>query len=231
MGMPRLALPTLVSYLGSHAFQDHGLGLVWDTTTHKLEEPRADEREHAMGFSTGTSAAPELTESQRRQALGQALDLTSMVWFMDVYLAFQQYNTSGLDEHLGANGSGQGAQKDVVLADMERVAPEESPIWKDSQQAWDRVLGEIKNRDAIEWLVQDELRGQRVLAALALDMGTEAAKGIFRQVFFKKETPYSVRNQEPMSGLAGIADGTIPVVAGEDALVASVEGNGVSSAN
>ena len=28
VGMPRLALPTLVSYLGSHAFQDHELGLV-----------------------------------------------------------------------------------------------------------------------------------------------------------------------------------------------------------
>ena len=154
-----------------------------------------------------------------------------MVWFLGVCLAFQQYNTSGLDEHLGANSSGQGAQEDVVLADMGRVAPEESPIWKDSQRAWDQVLGEIKNRDAIEWLVQEELRGQRVLVALAQDMGTEAAKETFRRVFFKKETPYSVRNQEPMSGLAGVADGSMRVVAGEDASVALVEGNGVSFAN
>ena len=62
-------------------------------------------------------------------------------------------------------------------------------------------------------------------------MGTEAAKETFRRVFFKKETPYSVRNQEPMSGLAGVADGSIRVVAGEDASVALVEGNGVSFAN
>ena len=34
-----------------------------------------------------------------------------------------------------------------------------------------------------------------------------------------------------MSGLAGVADGIIPVVAGEDASVALVEGNGVSSTN
>ena len=67
----------------------------------RLEEPRADERERAMGFPTGTIAAPELTESQRRQALGQAMDLTSMVWFVGVCLAFQQYNTNGLGEHLG----------------------------------------------------------------------------------------------------------------------------------
>ena len=60
-----------------------------------------------------------------------------------------------------------GHREDVVLADIGRGAPEESLVWKDSQQAWDRVLREIKNRDAIEWLVQDELRGQRVLAALA----------------------------------------------------------------
>ena len=114
---------------------------------------------------------------------------------------------------------------------MGRVALEESPVWKDNQQAWDRVLGEIKNRDAIEWLVQDKLRGQQVLVALAQDMGTEAAKEIFRRVFFRKETPYSVRNQEPMPGLAGVADGTIPVVASEDASVALVEGNGVSPVN
>ena len=56
-----------------------------------------------------------------------------MVWFVGVCLAFQQYNTSGLGEHLGANGSGQGAHEDVVLANMGRVAPEESPVWKDSQ--------------------------------------------------------------------------------------------------
>ena len=141
-----------------------------------------------METSTGTTAVPELTESQRCQALGQAMDLISMVWFVGVCLVFQQYNTSGLGEHLGANGSGQGAQEDVVLADMGRVAPEEFPIWKDSQQAWDQVLGDIKIRDAIEWLVHDELRGQRVLAVLAQDMGTKAAKEIFRQVFFRKET-------------------------------------------
>ena len=83
--------------------------MVWDTTIRRLEEPQADERERAMGFPTGTTAAPELTESQRRQILGQAMDLTSMVWFVGVCLAVQQYNTSGLGEHLGANGPGQGA--------------------------------------------------------------------------------------------------------------------------
>ena len=76
--MPRLVLPTLVSYPGSYAFRDQRPGLVSDTTTRRLEEPRADERERAMGFPTGTTVVPELIESQRYQALGQAMDLTSM---------------------------------------------------------------------------------------------------------------------------------------------------------
>ena len=62
-------------------------------------------------------------------------------------------------------------------------------------------------------------------------MGIKTTREIFRRVFFKKETPYSVKNQEPMSRLAGVADRTIPVVAGEDALIALVDGNGVSFAN
>ena len=184
-----------------------------------------------MGFPTGTTAAPMLTESQRRQILGQAMDLTSMFGSWVCAWHFSSTTPVALMSILGANSSGQGAQEDVVLADMGRVAPKESPIWKDSQRAWDQVLGEIKNRDAIEWLVQEELRGQRVLVALAQDMDTEAAKETFRRVFFKKETPYSVKNQEPMSGLAGVADGSMRVVAGEDASVALVEGNGVSFAN
>ena len=137
VGMPRLALPTVVSYPGSYAFRDQGPGLVWDTTTQRLEEPRADEHERAMGFSTGTTATPEMTKVQRRQVLGQAMDLTSMVWFIGVCLAVQhQSNISGLGEHLGANGSDQGAHEDVVLADMGKIAPKESQVWQDSRQNW-----------------------------------------------------------------------------------------------
>ena len=68
----------------------------------------------------------------------------------------------------------------VVLADMGKIAPEESQVWQDSRQDWYRVLGEIKTRDAVEWLVEEDLRGQRVLAVLAHDMGTKAAKETFK---------------------------------------------------
>ena len=133
-----------------------------------------------------------------------------------------------LGEHLGVNGSDQGAQEDVVLADMGKIAPEESQVWQDSRQDWYRVLGEIKTRDAVEWLVEEDLRGQHVLAALAHDMGTKAAKETFRQVFLKRETPHPVRDQEPMLGMVGVAEGIITIVVGKDASVALSRGNKAS---
>ena len=133
IGKPRLALPTLVSYPKSHAFRDQGPGLVWDCTTQRLEEPCAHERERAMGFLTGTTSAPGLTELERRQILGQAIDLSSMVWFLGVCLAAQRHNTSGLGQHLGSDGSGQGAQENVVHVDIGKVAHAGAQVWQDSQ--------------------------------------------------------------------------------------------------
>eukprot|EP00850_Spirogloea_muscicola_P007640 SM000039S14470 [mRNA] locus=s39:338677:339432:+ [translate_table: standard] len=80
VGQPRAALPTLVSCPASYEFRNGGPGIVWDNTTQRLEEPRADERERALGFRTGTIAAPGLTERQRRKLLGQAMDLRALTW-------------------------------------------------------------------------------------------------------------------------------------------------------
>ena len=46
--------------------------MVWDATTNTHTEPLAEERERAMGFRTGTTAAPGLFEGQQRFVLGQA---------------------------------------------------------------------------------------------------------------------------------------------------------------
>ena len=68
-----------------------------------------------------------------------------------------------------------------------------------------------------------------MLAALAHDMGTKAAKETFRQVFFRRETPHPVREiQEPMLGMVGVAEGIIPIVVGKDASVALSRGNEAS---
>jgi hypothetical protein len=132
VGQPRMALPTLVSYPRSFAFRDGGPGLVFDTSSQRLKEPCVDEREHAMGFLTSTTSGPGLTELQRCQILGQAMDLTSMVWFVGVCLAAQRHNKGGLEGHLGAEASGQGAMSVVPIV-MGKIAHPDAKVWLDSR--------------------------------------------------------------------------------------------------
>ena len=45
--------PTFVSYRGSHAFRNRGLGMVQHTATREWQELMPEERERAMGFPEG----------------------------------------------------------------------------------------------------------------------------------------------------------------------------------
>ena len=94
VGQPRRALSTLVSFRGSYAFRDGGPGMIWDTATQRLEEPNAEERERAMGFPTGVTAAPSVSELARRQVLGQAMDLNCLTWVLSLGLAEQRRLTT-----------------------------------------------------------------------------------------------------------------------------------------
>ena len=73
-GQTLRALPTIVAYPNSHAYKPGGVGRVFNTRRLTYEEPRADERERAMGYNTGATAAPGVTESQRRHVLGNCID-------------------------------------------------------------------------------------------------------------------------------------------------------------
>jgi hypothetical protein len=46
------------------------------------EEPTADERELAMGFPRGSTAAPAVSKHTRHELLGQAIDLNSIMWIL-----------------------------------------------------------------------------------------------------------------------------------------------------
>lgn len=84
-GLPRRALNTFVSYGGLYAFSRGGGGVLACTQPNgevTFEEPTADERELAMGFPRGFSAAPGLSEPTRRELLGQAMDLNSLMWIL-----------------------------------------------------------------------------------------------------------------------------------------------------
>ncbi len=73
-GAPLSALPTIVAFPSSHAYRNGGIGMVWDDGMQALTEPNADERERALGYLTGTTAAPGLNERQRRHLLGNCID-------------------------------------------------------------------------------------------------------------------------------------------------------------
>jgi len=102
--------------------------MVWDAHTKTHTEPLADERERAMGFRTSTTAAPGLSEGQRRFVLGQTMDLNTMVWIAGLCLALQRHHGDQLFS-LGAEDSGQGAQRstsmeeeiEVMVGEAERI--------------------------------------------------------------------------------------------------------------
>ena len=207
-----------MSYLRSFAFCNGGPDLVFDSSSLQFEEPRADERERAMGFLTGTTSGPDLTEAQRRQCLGQAMDLTSMVWFIGVCLAAQRHNTLGFGGHLGAEASSQGAES-VVPSNVEKIAFPDVKVWHNNKQVWHKDLEKRRVQEAIEWRVADDLRGQRVFAALAQDFNMEDAKEKFKQVLCARENLYQAH-----AGLVGM-------IGNKNASIALDKGNGAHSSN
>jgi hypothetical protein len=100
-GEPRRALPKLVSFARSYAFKDNGPGLVWDSTTQEMVEPNADERERAMGFPTGTTNVPGLSEHQQRFLLGQAMNINCLTWIVSLVVAEQKQLASSLVGYMG----------------------------------------------------------------------------------------------------------------------------------
>jgi hypothetical protein len=89
VGQPRMALPTLVNFPVSHAYKEGGPGLVWDTCSQWLVEPNPDETECAMGFPTGVTSVPSISEASRRQVLGQAMDLNCLTWIVNLGMVKQ----------------------------------------------------------------------------------------------------------------------------------------------
>eukprot|EP00775_Hariotina_reticulata_P001887 gene1887-biopygen3371 len=80
-GQPRKALPTIMSRAGSYAFRPGQPGSILDTTQdagHRLTEPTAQERERAMGYLPGSTAAEGVSEEERCRAIGQGMDANSL---------------------------------------------------------------------------------------------------------------------------------------------------------
>jgi site-specific DNA-cytosine methylase len=80
-GQPRQAWPTIMSRPGSYAFRSGQPGSVIDCSNPMQphsSEPTAQERELAMGYMAGTTAAFGVTEAERCKVLGQCMDANTL---------------------------------------------------------------------------------------------------------------------------------------------------------
>lgn len=74
VGQPMQALPTLVATVGSYAFRNEGAGTVWDEEQQGWTEPTVEERERALGYSEGATAAPGVSRLVRHAVTGRCMD-------------------------------------------------------------------------------------------------------------------------------------------------------------
>jgi hypothetical protein len=89
IGKPRNVWPTFVSFLGTHAFQGDGLGLVYCHVLATWDEPSPEEREKAMGFQAGTTSHTKLIRLECNTLLGIGMDLNSLTWLLVTCVIFQ----------------------------------------------------------------------------------------------------------------------------------------------
>eukprot|EP00959_Pyramimonas_sp_CCMP1952_P225525 4716167-Pyramimonas_sp.AAC.1 len=62
----------------SYAFRDQGPGMLFNLDTSEFEEPSADIREIAMGYSKGVTSGLGRNETKRRQLIGNAFDMNAL---------------------------------------------------------------------------------------------------------------------------------------------------------
>ena len=89
VGQPRKALPTLVAYPGSRAFRPGCAGAVWLVAEQRHVEPSPDERERALGYNTGATRAPGVSEQSRHAVTGRCMDAFAMQALMACCIALR----------------------------------------------------------------------------------------------------------------------------------------------
>jgi len=72
-GQPMQAWPTLMAHPNSYAYRPGEPGSIINREGN-CTQPTADEREFALGYPTGSTAAPGVSELQRRRVLGECMD-------------------------------------------------------------------------------------------------------------------------------------------------------------
>lgn len=92
-GSPRAAWPTLMAKQGSYAFRPQQPGSILDTSNPAQPcwtEPTAQEREIALGYLPGSTAAEGLSDMARCSLLGQCIDANALLGIWAISLAWWQ---------------------------------------------------------------------------------------------------------------------------------------------
>jgi hypothetical protein len=97
VGQPMRILPTLMSYENSFAYRTPGPGRLLNTLTGLTEEPSASEREKMLGFVSGCTSAPHISERDRREILGQCFEQHSLVFLIAVLRGIERLKASKED--------------------------------------------------------------------------------------------------------------------------------------
>ena len=92
------AFPTLMARVDSYAFRDNGPGMVWDTRYRRLQPLTMEERERILGYDTGCTNAPGVTNDDRHRALGGSFDANAVSNLLAAAVASRLYYLA--DEHL-----------------------------------------------------------------------------------------------------------------------------------
>jgi len=152
------ALPTLCAFPRSRAYRDLEQGVLYDQGQGIYDQPSVAERELILGYEQGATFAPGVTEVDRHQILGRAMDAHAMEWlivgarvlqnfFPDISTAFPRVSVTPpafalVPATLAAQGVGVGVPRSSA-------APNDDRLEVSSQSALDQVLVAQETEDAV----------------------------------------------------------------------------------
>ena len=121
----RVVFPTLMAYPVSYAFRAGGPGTVYDSRIGRFTQPDAEERERALGYPSGCTAAPGLSAQHRCALLGRAMDGYTLEMLLAVCMRLPE-----IGQTKGGEEAALSAQTTILFANPRLAAF--SDIWDDA---------------------------------------------------------------------------------------------------
>jgi hypothetical protein len=207
----RNKLPTLVSYKFSRGFRDGKAGCIFDERLDKIDEPRAVERELAMGYAPCSTACPHTSEDQRCSPTGQGMDMKALC---SLWAFSDEFTHSGVGYPIKSNTRGPSLedpsdQRDnqvlsVTATDLDEP---ESPDYHHNQNL-ENPHSQVLEHNITHVCKWHEDRPGNVLSILAVDPNTPAFFNLDCPMVLTSIMDHDVWLDVPCTKC--IAEGTLP---------------------